>query len=107
MMAKEMREKTQFLELTGPPQLIESFERFLALTISLGKFRITKSLVHWREEALMTLLFFTVGKAVSYGTATVRRWGVPTVFDLSRGVEDNVCGRSILRMSPEASLIRY
>lgn len=31
------------------------------LTIALGDFRITKSLVHWIDEALMTLFFFTVG----------------------------------------------
>jgi NhaA family Na+:H+ antiporter len=31
------------------------------LTISLGHFQITKSLVHWIDDALMTLFFFTVG----------------------------------------------
>jgi NhaA family Na+:H+ antiporter len=31
------------------------------LTISLGHFQITNSLVHWIDEALMTLFFFTVG----------------------------------------------
>jgi len=31
------------------------------LTISLGDLRITKSLIHWIDEALMTLFFFTVG----------------------------------------------
>jgi NhaA family Na+:H+ antiporter len=31
------------------------------LTISLGHFQITRSLVHWIDEALMTLFFFTVG----------------------------------------------
>ncbi len=31
------------------------------LTISLGSLQITKSLVHWIDEALMTLFFFTVG----------------------------------------------
>ncbi|MBW2259225.1 MAG: Na+/H+ antiporter NhaA [Deltaproteobacteria bacterium] len=31
------------------------------LTIALGDFRISKSLVHWIDDALMTLFFFTVG----------------------------------------------
>lgn len=31
------------------------------LTLSLGHFQITKSLVHWVNEALMSLFFFTVG----------------------------------------------
>jgi NhaA family Na+:H+ antiporter len=31
------------------------------LTVSLGGLQITKSLVHWIDEALMTLFFFTVG----------------------------------------------
>ncbi len=31
------------------------------LTVSLGPFQITRSLVHWIDEALMTLFFFTVG----------------------------------------------
>jgi len=31
------------------------------LTISIGPFQITNSLVHWIDDALMTLFFFTVG----------------------------------------------
>jgi NhaA family Na+:H+ antiporter len=31
------------------------------LTISLGHFQISKSLIHWIDEALMALFFFTVG----------------------------------------------
>lgn len=31
------------------------------LTISLGHFQVTRSLVYWIDEALMTLFFFTVG----------------------------------------------
>jgi len=31
------------------------------LSLSLGDFQITKSLIHWIDEALMTLFFFTVG----------------------------------------------
>ena len=31
------------------------------LTISLGQLQITKSLIHWIDEALMALFFFTVG----------------------------------------------
>jgi len=31
------------------------------LSISLGDFQVTRSLVHWIDEALMTLFFFTVG----------------------------------------------
>lgn len=82
-------------DLAGPPQVIESFERFFKkvvrgsyplffttllalvwanlsstsyhsvwhteLSLSLGGFQITKSLLHWIDEALMTLFFFTVG----------------------------------------------
>lgn len=41
----------------------DSYAHFwhIDLSISLGPYSITKSLVHWIDEALMTLFFFTVG----------------------------------------------